>query len=78
MELSEETDAVVVVVSEESGAVSYAYKGELVRGVSQETLRAFLTAILVKPMKARTVTQWLRSVIRDEPKAEPAALAKSD
>ncbi len=34
--LSEETDAVVVVVSEETGAISYAYKGQLVRGLSLE------------------------------------------
>ena len=47
--LSEETDAVVVVVSEETGAVSYAYKGQLVRGVSVEELRAFLTSVLVQP-----------------------------
>src|SRR5438477_5233082 len=32
--LSEETDAVIVVVSEETGAVSYAYKGQLTRGVT--------------------------------------------
>src|SRR3954463_1543888 len=31
--LTEETDAVVVTVSEETGAISHAYKGELVRGV---------------------------------------------
>ena len=30
--LSEETDAVIVVVSEETGLISYAYKGQLVRG----------------------------------------------
>jgi diadenylate cyclase len=46
--LTEETDAVVVVVSEETGLISYAYKGQLVRGVSQEALRAFLTSVLVK------------------------------
>lgn len=46
--LSEETDAVIVVVSEETGLISYAYKGQLVRGVSQEELRAFLTSVLVK------------------------------
>ena len=34
--MSEETDAVVVVVSEETGMISYAYKGELVRGLSVE------------------------------------------
>ena len=32
--LSEETDAVVVVVSEETGMISHAYKGQLVRGVT--------------------------------------------
>lgn len=46
--LTEETDAVVVVVSEETGLISYAYKGQLTRGVSQEELRAFLTSVLVK------------------------------
>ena len=45
--LSEETDAVIVVVSEETGAVSYAYRGQLVRAVTLEELRAFLTSVLV-------------------------------
>src|ERR1700691_4737702 len=49
--LSEETDAVVVVVSEETGSISHAYKGQLVRGVTAEQLRAFLTSVLVKPSK---------------------------
>ena len=31
--LSEETDAVIVVVSEENGMISHAYKGQLMRGV---------------------------------------------
>jgi diadenylate cyclase len=47
--LSEETDAATVVVSEETGSVSYAYRGQLVRGISVEELRAFLTAVLVQP-----------------------------
>src|SRR6266851_2417914 len=54
--LSEETDAVVVAVSEETGAVSYAYKGQLVRGVTAEELRAFLTSVLVTPAHSR---KWL-------------------
>ncbi|MCL1909977.1 MAG: diadenylate cyclase CdaA [Kiritimatiellaeota bacterium] len=36
--LSEETDAIVIIVSEETGLVSIAYKGELVRGVSRAAL----------------------------------------
>ena len=59
--LSEETDALVIVVSEETGMVSYAYKGHLTRGVSHEDLRSFLTSMLVKRSKPRTVLEWFRS-----------------
>ena len=59
--LSEETDALVVVVSEETGAISHVYKGQLVRGVTVEALRAFLTSVLVPPAKARSLVEWLRS-----------------
>lgn len=59
--LTEETDAVVVVVSEETGAISYAYNGSLTRGVSLEELRAFLTSVLVRSSRARTLTDWFRS-----------------
>ncbi len=58
--LSEETDAVVVVVSEETGAVSYAYKGNLVRGVTLEDLRAFLTSVLVREPQTRSWSDLLR------------------
>src|SRR6266516_3400805 len=59
--LSEETDAVVVVVSEETGAISHAYKGQLVRGLSLEHLRAFLTTVFVKDPKSQSLTEWLRA-----------------
>jgi diadenylate cyclase len=45
--LSEESDALVVVVSEETGMISHAYRGRLVRGVTAEELRAFLSEVLV-------------------------------
>lgn len=45
--LSEETDAVIVAVSEETGAISYAHRGQMLRGVSVEDLRSFLTSVLV-------------------------------
>jgi len=46
--ISEETDAVVIIVSEESGAVSLAYRGHLIRGVVRDRLRRHLTNWLVK------------------------------
>jgi diadenylate cyclase len=59
--LSEETDAPIVVVSEETGAVSYAYKGQLVRGVTIEELRAFLTTVIVRPVRGRGLVNWFRN-----------------
>src|SRR5580698_183770 len=58
--LSEETDAVIVVVSEETGSISHAYKGQFVRGVSIEQLRAFLTSILIKPGKQHHILRLFR------------------
>ena len=69
--LSEETDAVIIVVSEETGAISYASHGELTRGVTAENLRAFLSSILVTPDRPRNVASWLRAITSGAPK--PAA-----
>ena len=75
--LSEETDAVVVVVSEETGAISYAYKGQLVRHVSLEVLRAFLSSVLISPARSRNWAQWFRSWTRSRTKSIPAVVPKS-
>src|SRR5512140_480972 len=69
--LSEETDALVVVVSEETGAISYAYKGQLTRGVTLEALRAFLSSVLVTPVKTRKWLGWVRSWSTDRVKPSP-------
>jgi len=69
--LSEETDAVVVVVSEETGAISYAYKGNLVRGVSLEELRAFLTSIFVPGRKSGAALPWARIKSQDRTRVSP-------
>lgn len=73
--LTEETDAVVVAVSEESGAISYAYKGHLVRGVTLEELRAFLTSVFVRRTR-RSFREWIRRKSRVE--APPLTSALSE
>lgn len=40
--LSEETDALVIIVSEETGSISVAYGGELTRGYDEDSLRDLL------------------------------------
>jgi len=69
--LSEETDAPIVIVSEETGSISYAYKGQLVRGVTVEELRAFLTSVLVRPARERGLLNWLRSRTVDHYEHKP-------
>ena len=44
--ITEETDAVVVVVSEETGAISLAYNGKLRRGLDEDRLRRMLGSML--------------------------------
>jgi len=76
--LSEETDAVVVAVSEETGAISHAYKGQLVRGISSEELRAFLTSVLVTPARSRNWIGWVKSWTRERVKPGPAVVTSTD
>ena len=75
--LSEETDAVVVVVSEETGSISYAYKGQFVKGITLEELRAFLTSVLVNPTRSRNWLAWLRSWTTDRIRSSPVVTVKS-
>jgi diadenylate cyclase len=76
--LSEETDAVIVVVSEETGMVSHAYKGQLVRGVTLEELRSFLTSVLLQPAKSRSAVEWVRSRMGERPKPGPAVVTRNE
>ena len=77
--LSEETDAAIVVVSEETGMVSYAYKGQLVRGVTLEELRAFLTSVLVQPARSHGLVKWLRGQLAERQRTDgPAVITKHE
>jgi len=76
--LSEETDAVIVVVSEETGMISYAYKGQLVRGVTLEELRSFLTSVLLQPAKSHSVVKWLRARFSEPRNTGPAVITKNE
>ena len=58
--LSEETDAVVVVVSEETGAISIAHKGRLFPELSVEKLQRYLAALL--PERRVRDIAWRRVV----------------
>jgi len=76
--LSEETDAVIVVVSEETGMISHAYKGQLVRGVTLEELRSFLTSVLLQPAKSHNVVKWLRARFGEPRNPGPAVITKNE
>ena len=49
--ITEETDAIVVVVSEETGTISVAFNGRLSRGLDEERLRRTLTSVLHRTPK---------------------------
>ncbi|WP_210367102.1 diadenylate cyclase CdaA [Bacillus sp. REN3] len=58
--ISEVTDAITVVVSEETGSVSVTRNGELYRDLTGETLRELLTAELISAsrIKQAASTRW--------------------
>ena len=72
--LSEETDAVVVVVSEETGTVSVDYRGRLSRGLDEERLRRFLSALLLR--NKRGTSAWRRA--REQLDLTPEGIAKAE
>ena len=72
--LSEETDAVVVLVSEETGTLSVCYRGRLSRGLDEEKLRRFLSALLLKGKKKGSA--WRR--VQEQLDLTPEGIAKSE
>lgn len=76
--ISEETDAVVIVISEETGSISYAYKGVLKRGLTIEELRSFLTSIFIVDKQMTGPFRWLRRKSPPVEEAEKSDASKVD
>ena len=56
--ISEATDSMTVIVSEENGKISVAYHGELERGLDAERLRERLHTIQNKPLEEKKRKLW--------------------
>lgn len=54
--IAEQTDAVAIIVSEETGAISLARDGELIRGLSEEELKASLLELFAP--RAQAASRW--------------------
>jgi diadenylate cyclase len=51
--LTLQTDAVILIVSEETGLISLAYGGKLYRGLDHSTLQEMLTNLVIRPVTRR-------------------------
>ena len=60
--MSEESDSLVIAVSEETGAISTAFKGQLVQGISLKKLRGTLNTVFVTPIRNRSFKSWIKSL----------------
>ena len=69
--MSEESDSLVIAVSEETGAISTAIKGQLVQGISLKKLRGTLNTVFVTPIRSRSFKGWIKSL---KPKLSGAGL----
>lgn len=56
--VSEATDAMVVVVSEETGAISFVQNGKIRRGIEVDILRRILTATKTRKKNERKIAIW--------------------
>ena len=67
--ISEATDSLTLIVSEENGMISAAYKGELKRGLNQEGIEELLTKIQNKTTEDRKLRLW-KGWAKNEKKAD--------
>ncbi|MCD7954879.1 MAG: diadenylate cyclase CdaA [Lachnospiraceae bacterium] len=68
--ISEETDSMTVIVSEETGAISVAYQGELMHGISAEELRKYLTQLQKENVAPKKIRQYLKDFVKGWTKNE--------
>ncbi|MEM7392904.1 MAG: diadenylate cyclase, partial [Verrucomicrobiota bacterium] len=80
--ITEETDAIVIVVSEETGGISVAYNGRLSRGLDEERLTRMLSTVLLRrkvdPEKASSGKKEAKRPADEEPTEDVAADDASD
>ncbi len=62
--LTEESDAIVLVVSEETGSISVAYRGRLRRGIDEDRLNRILTKVLLRDRRGTPKVSWLTRGVR--------------
>ncbi len=67
--ISEATDSLTLIVSEENGMISAAYQGELKRGLDQAELEELLTKIQNKTTEERKLRLW-KGRAKNEKKAD--------
>ena len=67
--ISEATDSLTLIVSEENGIISAAYQGELMRGLNQEGLEEVLAKIQNKTTEDRKLRLW-KGWAKNETKAD--------
>lgn len=71
--LSDETDAVVIVISEETGRVALAHAGRLYRGLSEQKLMRYLRALLPERKRKNILFQQIIDDMEQEDSEENGA-----
>jgi diadenylate cyclase len=64
--ISEETDAVTVVVSEETGAISVSYSGKLIKDIDPQKLKKVLTGLLIRAPQKDNRFRFLKRKFHEE------------
>ncbi len=70
--ITEETDAVVIVVSEERGAISLCFDGNIVRNLDVGSLRDALYGLFYAPKPARRKSERRSTAVPPEPARSPS------